>query len=139
MAGTLDGLRVLIVEDEVLVAMTLEDVVSDLGCHVVAVVGDAADALEAAAIQPLDAAILDVNLGGERVFPVADLLADRGVPFVFSTGYGPTDLSRRYPGRPQLRKPYPPEALAEALEALIAEDQIRKPALAAISWKKAGS
>jgi CheY-like chemotaxis protein len=117
--GGLEGLRVLIVEDEVLVAILIEDMLSELGCALVGVAPTVAEALAVlGAAAPLDVAILDVNLGGEKVFPVADLLASRGVPFVFSTAYGPADLAQRYPGRPLLHKPYPPEQLAQTLSTL---------------------
>lgn len=112
------GLQVLVVEDEAMVLMMLEDMLADFGCTVsgvAATVSEALDQLRAPAA--IDAAILDVNLGGERIYPVADLLQARGVPFVFSTGYGPAELALRYPGRPLLQKPYAPEALAEVLSA----------------------
>ncbi len=118
-ADELGGLRVLIVEDEMLVAMLLEDMLEELGCVSVGVAPTVSQALSAIhESRELDAAILDVNLGGEKVFPVADRLTSDGVPFAFSTGYAPSDLAQRYPGSPLLHKPYPPEALARALSDL---------------------
>ena len=110
------GMQVLVVEDEPLVAMVLEDMLADFGCTLAGSAATLSEALSAiAAGAEVDAAILDVNLGGQKIFPVADLLAERGVPFVFSTGYGPADLTERYPGHPMLHKPYQPEELAQVL------------------------
>ncbi|CAN7644823.1 response regulator [Phenylobacterium sp. LjRoot219] len=110
------GLEILLVEDEALVAAMLEDMLADFGCVLAggaATVSEALAAVEAAT--EIDAAILDVNLGGEKVFPVADILVSRGVPIVFSTAYGPADLAERYPRARVIHKPYRPEALAELL------------------------
>ena len=87
--------RIMIVEDEALVAMMVEDLLNDLGCEVAGsfgAVGEALAWLDGPASLP-DGAVLDVNIGGEMVFPVAEALRVRGVPFVFATGYG--DLPRR--------------------------------------------
>lgn len=110
------GLEILLVEDEALVAVMLEDMLADFGCILAgsaATVSEALAAVEAAT--EIDAAILDVHLGGEKVFPVADILASRGVAIVFSTAYGPADLADRYPRARIIQKPYRPEALAELL------------------------
>lgn len=110
------GLQILLVEDELLVSTMLEDMLAEFGCIVVASVPTVADALAAIrAANNIDAAILDVNLKGEKVFPVADLLGNQGVPVVFSTGFGPADLAERYPGTHLLHKPYGPEPLAKLL------------------------
>lgn len=115
-SAAIQGMQVFLVEDEALVALMLEDMLADLGCVLVGTADTVARALsritEAATI---DAAILDVHLGGETVFPVADALLQRRVPFAFSTGFGPADLAARYPGSRLLAKPYPAEALAQAL------------------------
>jgi CheY-like chemotaxis protein len=114
----LQGLQVFIVEDEAMVSLLLEDMLAEFGCTVVAVAATLSDALARAELTPeIDAAILDVHLGGETIYPVADLLRRRGVPFVFSTGYGPADLRQRYPESRLLNKPYTPEALARVLGA----------------------
>lgn len=112
---TLEGLRVLVVEDEMLVAMAIEEMLERFGCTVVGVEARVRRALEFASRESVDAAVLDVNLAGEKVFPVAEALARRGVPFVFSTGYGAAGVDADFPGAPVLQKPYPEEALARAL------------------------
>ena len=112
-------MQVLVVEDELLLALMLEDVLADFGCVVTGPAETVAKALSLiAGTADIDAAILDVHIGGEMVFPVADALRDRQVPFVFSTGFGPADLATRYPDSPLLAKPYPPEALAATLAKL---------------------
>lgn len=109
------GLRLFVVEDEALVAMLLEDMLADLGCTVVDVVGTIRDALGRLGDTVADGAVLDVNIGGEKVFPVADALAERGLPFVFATGYGRAGLDQRYPTAPVLTKPYSSDELANVL------------------------
>ena len=113
----LEGLRVLIVEDEALVSMLLEDMLADHGCEVAASASRIAQALELVADLGLvvDAAILDVNLGGEPIFPVADALAARGVPFAFATGYGAGGLPDSWRDRPTLQKPFSHDEVGRAL------------------------
>jgi CheY-like chemotaxis protein len=104
--GELQGLRVLVVEDEFLVAMDIQLMLARLGCEVVGPCGDLAAALGAAETRALDLALLDINLRGQPVTPVADVLAARGVPFVFCTGYRLDQLAGRYPSAPRLMKPF---------------------------------
>ena len=112
----LHGLRVFLVEDEAMVSMMLEDTLVELGCVVTGVAASVTEALSCVGSTPaIDAAILDVHRGGELVFPVADVLRERRVPLVFSTGFGPADLAARYPASRLLNKPYAPEALAAVL------------------------
>ena len=117
----LAGRRLLVVEDEALVAMMIEDMLGDLGCIVVDVAGSVARglALTEDAASRLDAAVLDVNLGGETVYPVAEKLAQAGVPFVFSTGYGLAGVAARFAGVPTLAKPFNAATLAAALLSVL--------------------
>jgi CheY-like chemotaxis protein len=117
----LEGLRVLVVEDEMMVSMLIEDMLSDLGCTVV---GPAARLDEAVALvneAELDCAVLDVNLGGQPIFPLADLLREKGAPFAFATGYGDAGLRDVDKGTPVLQKPFREGDLARVLGQLRAK------------------
>ena len=114
MKQSLIGMRILIVEDEMVVAIMLEDILTDLGCKVVRA-GRVAKALQLVATSGIDGAILDVNVAGEPVYPVARELRRRGVPFVFSSGYGYDGVSPEYRDRPTLSKPFRQEELAPLL------------------------
>jgi len=114
------GRRILVVEDEMMIAMLVEDMLAELGCSVVG----PAHALEAALTlarteQGLDAALLDVNLGGQPVFAVADALREKGVPAIFSTGYGDAGLREVDRGAQVLQKPFRAGDLAAALNAAL--------------------
>ncbi|HKA71897.1 MAG TPA: response regulator [Xanthobacteraceae bacterium] len=98
--------RVFVVEDEIMIRMLLEDMLADLGYGVAASAGGLSEAIALARNSDFDLAILDVNLNGDAVYPVADLLMERGVPFVFSTGYGERGLPEPYRDRPTLQKPF---------------------------------
>ena len=115
----LAGLRLLVVEDEAMIAIALEDMLEALGCEVVGVAGTLRRGLLYARDDdlPMDGAILDVNLGGEPVYPVAKALAARGVPFVFCTGYGSSGVAADFGHIPALAKPYEQEQLQELLLA----------------------
>jgi DNA-binding response OmpR family regulator len=113
-----DRPRVLVVEDEALVAMDLEWALLRAGFAVVGPAATVAAGTVLAAAEPLRAAVLDINIAGELAFPVADALAGRGIPFLFVTGYGPEILPARFRGRPLLRKPCSPRAVLTALNAL---------------------
>jgi len=112
--------RILVVEDEYLIRMLLEDMLADLGHTVAAAVGTIAEAKEAATKGDFDCAMLDVNLDGQQIFPVADILMQRGLPFVFVTGYGEASLPETYRGRPSLQKPFHAEKLEQTLNGLLA-------------------
>lgn len=112
----LAGKRILIVEDEALIAMSLEAMLESLGCVVIGTASSLEKGLESVRNLELDAAILDVNLRGTRSDPLARKLEDRGVPFVLATGYG-AELSRDS-HLPILEKPYQREQLAAALRKL---------------------
>ena len=113
----LQGLRVLVVEDESLVAMLIEEYLIELGCVVAGSVRRVAKGLETIAQSEIDAAVLDVNVAGESVSPLADVLAQRGVPFIFASGYGAKGVEARWADRPVLQKPFSPEDLRLALLA----------------------
>jgi CheY-like chemotaxis protein len=112
--------RLLVVEDEYLIRMLLEDMLADLGYDVAAAVGSMAEARELAAHGDFNAAILDVNLDGEESYPVADILAARGLPFVFVTGYGERSLPEPYARHPALAKPFQAEQLKTVLDSVLA-------------------
>lgn len=101
-----DGLRVLVVEDEATVSMLIEDMLEDLGCEVVASVGSLAEAREVAVSVEIDFAMLDVNVAGDLVFPVADILRERKIPFLFSTGYGVMGLPAKFSSCFVVAKPF---------------------------------
>lgn len=101
-------LRVLVVEDESLVAMFLEDVLEDLGHQMLGPFSRVDAALAAAQSEDFDVAILDVNVNGQAIFPVAEAIAAREIPFIFSTGYGQKSLPEEYRSRPTLDKPFLP-------------------------------
>lgn len=120
MTITLQGKRVLLVEDEPIVAMTAEDILCDLGAEVVGPVAYLEQALQLATSDALDIALLDVNLNGRMSHPVAEALRKRGVPYVVATGYG--DIAKESMGldAPVVTKPYTREILAEALAKVAA-------------------
>ena len=103
------------VEDETIVAMLLEQMLEELACEVVGVAGQVGAATELARSTEAQVAILDMNLAGQRVDPVAEVLAERKVPFVFASGYGEEGLTSRWRDRPVLPKPFRLDQLREAL------------------------
>jgi CheY-like chemotaxis protein len=117
---SLAGTRVFVVEDEALVLMVLEDSLTGLGCDVVASALYLDEALAKAGQHSFDVAILDANLGGKSVGPVADLLAGRGIPFIFASGYGPSSLPEPHRERPLLAKPFAAAELRAALLEVVA-------------------
>ena len=107
--------RVLVVEDEYLIRMLLEDMLGELGYGIAAAVGTISEARQIATDGQFNAAILDVNVDGQEIYPVADILTERGLPFVFVTGYGERSLPEPYRGRPALQKPFQAEQLKTTL------------------------
>lgn len=111
----LSGLRVLVVEDEGAVALLIEDMLEELGCVIAASAAHLSKAHELARSAAIDFAILDVNLDGKLVFPAARALRDRGVPFIFSTGYGAGRIPADLVGYPVLAKPFAINSLRDAI------------------------
>lgn len=116
----LQGRRVLVVEDEMMVAMLVEDMLGDMGCEVVGPAYALDSALDLAReAENLDCALLDVNLGGRPIFPVADILRERGVATIFATGYGEAGLRPEDQGSPVLQKPFRAADLLKALKSAL--------------------
>lgn len=113
------GLRVLVVEDEMLVSMLVEDMLADFGCSVVGPAPDFDAAMALANNAEIDAALLDVNVAGRAIFPVADALKARGVPFAFASGYGAAGVEEDHRGAPVLQKPFRQIDLERALTGLV--------------------
>jgi CheY-like chemotaxis protein len=111
----LQGLRVLVVEDEAAISLLLEDMLLDFGCVVVGPAARLATALDTVQRERLDLAILDVNVAGEPIYPVAEALLERSVPFVFSTGYGSAGIKDAFRDRPVLQKPFAQHDLKQKL------------------------
>ena len=112
----LAGRHILIVEDEMLIAFALSDMVTELGCTSV-LAARIVKAIELVMTQPFDAAILDMNLAGEASYPIAEALVKRRIPFVIATGYGTEGIEADYRDRPMLPKPY---FVAQVQAALLA-------------------
>lgn len=115
----LNGLRVLVVEDEAAISMLLEDMLMDFGCAVVGPAPRLNVAMEMARGDDFDLAILDVNLAGEAIYPVAETLAQTSRPFVFSTGYGGGGIKDPYRDRPVIQKPFSQQDLKRTLLAAL--------------------
>ncbi|WAJ26562.1 response regulator [Antarcticirhabdus aurantiaca] len=117
MRVVVSGMKVFIVEDESLVAMQLEDMLADIGCEVIGLAMKIERALDTIERLPaIQIAILDVNIGGHKVYPVAARLRERGVPLVFATGYGREGVESEWQCYPILQKPYTTEQVELAIE-----------------------
>ena len=122
-ANAVQPLAIFLVEDEVLIRMMIAEMLDQLGHCVVAEAGSIAAATPIAASEKFDLAILDINLRGESVLPVARLIEARGVPFVFASGYTATGLPQPFHDRPILRKPFAVNKLDEVIRELVASAQ----------------
>jgi CheY-like chemotaxis protein len=109
--------RILVVEDEPFIAMLLEDMLEELGMKITASFPQVAEAERYLAESEVDIALLDVNVGSEKIDPIADILAARDCPFIFTTGYGKKGVPENHSERPVLQKPFQIEDLAKALDA----------------------
>ena len=115
----LKGLRVLIVEDEAAISMLLEDMLTDFGCEVVGLAARLKVAIEMVERESFDLAILDVNLAGESIYPVAEMLVRHNRLFVFSTGYGGGGIKDPYRDRPVVQKPFSQQELKRTILAAL--------------------
>lgn len=110
---------VLLVEDETMIRMLVADMLADLGYDIAAEAGDVEQAMKLARSANYDLAILDVNVNGKLISPVAEVVAARKLPFVFATGYGAEGLPEQYRQHPALQKPFRLEALKQAIDAAL--------------------
>jgi CheY-like chemotaxis protein len=115
------GGSVLLVEDEVMIRMMVADMLSELGYSIAAEAGEIDEAIRLAQSAEYDFAILDVNVNGKVISPVADLIMARNRPFIFATGYGSSGLPAEYRDRPALQKPFQIETLARAIDQALAQ------------------
>jgi CheY-like chemotaxis protein len=115
------GGSVLLVEDEVMIRMMVADMLSELGYSIAAEAGEIDEAIRLAQSAEYDFAILDVNVNGKVISPVADLITARNRPFIFATGYGSSGLPVEYRDRPALQKPFQIETLARAIDQALAQ------------------
>jgi CheY-like chemotaxis protein len=111
--------RVLIVEDEAMISMLIEDMVLDFGCEIVGPAARLDHALTLALQAEIDIGLLDINVDGSVVFPVADVLRFRGIPFIFSTGYDFRSLPERFRNSPTLSKPFSYQNFADTLQGAL--------------------
>ena len=115
----LEGMSVLVVEDEAIISFLLEDMLLELGAQDVRIAANVGNALAMIDSKKPELAVLDVNLGGERVYPVAERLEGDGVPFVFTTGYGKSGLDPRWTVKTVVQKPFTVPIMDAALRALL--------------------
>jgi len=115
----LRGLKILLVEDSPVVGPFTADLLEEFGCEVFGPAPNMAAARTLIEEQSFDAAVMDVHIRGERVFPLCDLLASRGVPFLLTSGYADWQMPDQWSDRPRLQKPYRYEQMEQALKQLI--------------------
>lgn len=118
MASLLSGRHILVIEDEMLILMMIESMLADLGCDSVTPAATVKQANDLISRMEFDAAMLDLNLDGHASYAVADSLAQRGVPFIFSTGSSLQDIKPEYRNRPVLKKPFSEDDLAAIFNSL---------------------
>lgn len=118
-------MRLLVVEDESLIAILIEETLLQLGYSLVGPAARLSQAIEMARNAEVDAAVLDINLHGEAVYPAAAILAERGIPFIFVTGYARHEIDKRFRNRLVLRKPFTGEDLGKCLEKALKQTAAR--------------
>jgi CheY-like chemotaxis protein len=116
--------RVLVVEDETMISMLIEDMVCDLGAEIVGPAAKLEQAMTLALEADFDLAVLDVNLDGSAVYPIADVLLCRGIPFIFVTGYDSGVVPERYQHNYVLSKPFSHQTFSDVLEGTLAEASV---------------
>jgi DNA-binding response OmpR family regulator len=119
-------LRILVLEDEALIAMLIEDFLQELNCEIVGPASRLGVARELADLERFDCAILDVDVNGEKSYPLAECLAERGLPFLFLTGHGAGGVSARFGERPVLQKPFGREEFRRALAEAAGEEKFAR-------------
>jgi CheY-like chemotaxis protein len=121
MSASLTGCRILVVEDEYCIADDLAATLRKVGAEIIGPLATVGDATKSVEQEQIDAALLDINLQGEMVFPVADMLVARGVPFAFATGYDEDVIPLRFAGVPRVLKPCADEHIIEVVVGLTTE------------------
>jgi DNA-binding NtrC family response regulator len=127
MTVPLMGLRVMLVEDEMLVSLMVEEVLVDVGCIMVGPFSRVDQALLAAQNEAVDIAVLDVNVAGVKVYPVAEALAARKIPFLFLTGYGREAVPKEHPDWAFCSKPFRADKLLTMLEEQVSRHSLARP------------
>ena len=117
--GTLMGRSILVVEDSPLISALLEDMLTDLGCTVIGPTGNMAFAVDLAGTAEIDAAVIDLNIRGGKVYPVADILMQREIPFVIASGYADWTMREDLKKRPRITKPFVQGVLEERLKEVL--------------------
>jgi CheY-like chemotaxis protein len=120
----LSNRKVLVVEDEMMIAMLIEDMLDEFGCKLVGPATNVPRALELIGSEPIEVALLDLNLDGKDTYAIADALQRKNVPFIFATGYGTTGLRQEYGNRLVLQKPFQARDLETALAQALAGSHV---------------
>ena len=119
MTAPLIGLKLLVIEDNYLIASLLKQILISAGCIVSEPIPELVQAEDAARHGDYDAVVLDINLHGVHVYPVSDILSDRSIPHLFLSGYSHQNIPIKYSGRPKLGKPFRREQLLDAVSRLV--------------------
>ena len=114
----IESFRILLIEDEVVIAMTAEDMLEEIGCEVVAQAANFDDAMQCALAGDFDLALVDINLNGVMSLPVAKVLREAGKPFIFTTGYGNVGLESDFSDATVVTKPYTMRTLSQAIASV---------------------